>query len=461
MNLKRPHILLVIVSLVFCAAGCSHKSAPVSVVAVDTSQLPSVKSTVVTIASIERSVVATGTFSPLRKGTASVVFGVGGLLNALPVRVGQAVSQGEVVAQLSTLPIIGQIQQATATIEQNKVQVQQAEINALQQNQISSTGVLQAQAALANAVANVRVAQATLSGDQATLDNAEQTLQRERGLLAEGLVAQKDVESADLAVSSARSVVAAQVQTIAAQRETVVSQQHAVEAARAATMQNLIKTKDVQVARQQVHNAEGALSTARAQLALYTLRAPISGIVTEVGANIGETVDTTTKIMTITNLDEVQFEIGLPTSDANLVRPGLHVSLNVEGQPTKAYQTTIKTVGTQVDPATNSIPVLAVMTNTGHIFKDGELARAKITIEKHIAAMVLPRSAVLTDSTTGRKSVVTIDRHNIAHVVPVAVGMSEGDSVELLSGVRPGDTVAVSGQYGLPDGTKVSVNRAP
>ena len=122
------------------------------------------------------------------------------------------------------------------------------------------------------------------------------------------------MEAAELAVRTAQATVDAQRQTVAAQAQTVAGQRQAVAAARAASLQDLVKRKDIQVARQQVRNAPGALATAQAQEALYTIRAPLSGQVTQVGATVGETVDTTTKLATIADLRTLQLQIGVPAA---------------------------------------------------------------------------------------------------------------------------------------------------
>ena len=140
-----------------------------------------------------------------------------------------------------------------------------------------ASAILQAQAGLENARAALAGAQATLTGNEAGLRNAQQSLDRAQTLYADGLVAQKDVEAAQLALRTAQAQRDAQRQTVAGQRQTVAGQQAAVAAARAAALQDVVKRKDVQVARQQVRNALGALTTARAQVALYTLRAPLAG----------------------------------------------------------------------------------------------------------------------------------------------------------------------------------------
>src|SRR5205823_4600300 len=163
---------------------------------------------------IEKTLNVTGTIQPLRERQAALSAPVAGVLDSLPVRTGQSVSRGEMVAHLSTRLLEGQIAQARAAIAQSRIQVEQARANALQR------------------------------------------------------------------------------QAVEAQRDTVTGQEQTVAAARAARLQDTVKQKDIQIAAEQLQSARGALAAAQAQASLYTLCAPISGIVTGVGASLGETVDT-------------------------------------------------------------------------------------------------------------------------------------------------------------------------
>ena len=341
------------------------------------------------------------------------------------------------------------------------MQVQQAQANAIQQQAQTQTAIQQALSAVSSARATLRGTQATLIGDEAALRNAQQAQARAQTLFADGLIAQKDVEAADLTVRTAQATVDAQRQTVAAQAQTVAGQQQAVAAARAASLQDLVKRKDVQVALQQVRNAQGALATARAQEALYTIHAPLSGQVTQVGASVGETVDTTAKLATIADLRTLQLQIGVPGSSARQVRPGEAVTFSVSSLPGETFRTTVSSVSSQVDAATGTVPVLATVANPRRLLRDDATVKVQIVVEQRQNILVVPQAAVLADPDTGKASVVVIGSDSVAHIAPVTTGLAAGGRVEITGGVSAGQRVAVSGQYGLPDGTKVGVQDAP
>lgn len=437
------------------AAGCGHP--PPAGDSKKDAPLPAVQVVPVTRGSLERILPVSGTLQALPGREATLSPPVTGVIEQIFVRYGQTVQKGQVVAQLSTRTLLGQVQQAQATVGQNLVQVQQAEANAMQQQAQTRIAILQAQAAVRTAQATLAGAQATLMGSEAAVQNARQTLSRERTLLADGLVPQKDVEAAQLALRTAQAQRDAQRQAVDGQRQTVAGQQQAVAAARAASLQNLVKRKDVDVARQQVRNAQGALATARAQIALYTLRAPLSGQVTLVGATVGETVDTTTKLATIADLTTLQLQASIPGDAASQVHAGQAVTFKISSLKGQTLQTTLERVGSRVDTATGTVPAFAVVANAGRRLRDDTTVQARIVTERRQNVLLVPQAAVLTDPDTGKKNVVVVGADAVAHVVPVTIGLSAEGRVEIGSGLSEGQKVAVSGQYGLPDTTKVTV----
>ncbi len=438
------------------AAGCGHGGGDRKEEAKDP-PLPTVQVAAVTRGTLERETAAAGTLQTLPGREATITPPVAGVLDALFVRSGQTVRQGQTVARLSTRTLAGQIQQAQATLGQTQVQVRQAQANALQQQAQTRSAILQAQASLQNARAALEGTQATLTGAEAGVVNARQSLDRAQKLYADGLVAQKDVEAAQLALRTAQAQRDAQRQTVAGQRQTVAGQQAAVEAARAAAAQDVVKRQDVLVARQQVRNALGALTTARAQAALYTLRAPLAGQVISVGATAGETVDATTKIAVVADLRLLQLKISLPGGVVSQVHRGQPLTFTVGSLPGRVFRTSIQSVAPGVEAATGTVPALATVGNSGRLLRDDTLARVQIVTERRENVLIVPRAALLADPDTGKSSVVTVGSDKAAHVVPVGTGLSVGGEVEITGGVTEGQRVVISGQYGLADGAKVQV----
>ncbi len=421
-----------ILFLLLLLTGCAHHAAKTGDVAKadKPDALPIVSTVPVTTGEVAQTVRVTGVLAPLPNHEARISPPFAGKLARLNVQLNQHVVQGQIVAQMSTQTLLGQQQQAEATVAANLAQVQQARINALSQAQMTRTAIAQARA--------------TLTGSEATLANIRQNLARQRRLYADGLVAQKDVDDAQTAVRTADA--------------TVQAQRAAVAAAQAGTLTDEAKRQDIAIALRQVENARGALNTARAQIALATLRSPLSGIAATVTANNGETLDTAATIATVVDTRDLQLTVSVPSRDLRFVHRGQVVEFGTESLPGRTFSGRIASLGAQMDPATGTIPVQVRIHNPSHLLRDDMTAVGRITVARRLNALLVPKAALLTDPGTDKTTLVVIGPDGAAHVRPVTVGLPSGDKVEVTQGLKPGETVAVSGQYGLPDGTKVSVS---
>ena len=449
-KLYTSFVITAIAGVGLASTGCAHRTASADA---PPPAAPVVQVSTARVGTVERTLPLTATVSPLPNEEATVSTAVSGIVDQLPVRLGQTVAAGEVVAHLLTSTLTGQIDQAQATIAQDEIQVRQAQVGVIQQRAGAQASIEQAASAVASAQATLASDKATLDGDLAALRNAEEKLDRENALLKDGLVAQKDVEDAQLAVQTAQSVVDAQRQTVDAQRQTVDGQAHALQAANTGRLEDTIKREDVDVARAQVASAEGALRTAQSQLSLYTLRSPVSGQVASVGANLGETVDSSVKLVTIVNLDTLQLQLPIPAESIDDVHPGESVMYVVDG---KSRQTVITMVGKQVDTASGTVTAYCEIPNPGHRLQDDQTVKATVTIDS-TTGVTVPIASVLTDPASGVTSVAVVGTDDTLHVDTVEVGLESNGVALIKSGIKSGDQVAVHGQYGVDDGTKVSV----
>lgn len=443
--------------LALTVAGCGRSQPP----AADASgapaggAAPSVTVAAVHYGSIAQTVHVTGTLVPPREQQATIGPPVSGVLSNLYVRLGQHVARGQAVAQLNTQTVEGQIQQAQATMAQNQVQVHQAEANALQQQAQAESAVMQAEAAVTTAQANATGARATLRANQSSLDNARRTYARLKSLLADGLVATKDVEAARVAVLQAQAQVQSQAETVHASEQALASQRQALKAAQAGRLTTLVKREDVRIAQDQVRNAQGALMTAQGLRSQYTLRSPIDGQVIAVGASSGETVDATTRVAVIANLTVMEMQLAVPARELALVHVGQVVEARVTGVANRLVRGRLDLVQTQVDPNSDTVTARSRVPNPDLKLANGAFLQADIIVGRHDHVLVVPKAALL-DEQDGKATVVVVDQASVAHVTPVRVGL-ETDTQAEVSGVSEGARVAVVGGYGLADGATVQV----
>ncbi len=222
--------------------------------------------------------------------------------------------------------------------------------------------------------------------------------------------------------------------------------------------------KDVEDARTQVTVNEATLSQAEAQQSLARLQisraqilAPISGIVVKRFVSDGEQVDGTAAqpIFEVANLHPAELFANVPADYLGQIRTGQMLSISTDAFPGKNFSGRVVAISPSVDASTNVGLVRIRIENRESLLRLGMFLSASIPLETHPRALIVPPQAVYRDE-EGEPRVFHVEGEE-ATAVPVKLGIENPDKVELLSGVKEGDTVILAGGYGLGDKAKIKV----
>jgi len=137
------------------------------------------------------------------------------------------------------------------------------------------------------------------------------------------------------------------------------------------------------------------------------------------------------------------------------VKPGQPATVTMvdSNEPVKGAVTVVSPA---TDPNSTTVQVWIQLENPGERLNPGASVHAAIVTEEVRNAMVVPVAAILPGE-EGGTAVLVIDSESTAHLRPVDVGIREGGNAQLLSGVRPGESVVVVGGLGVEDKGKVKV----
>src|SRR5437899_954184 len=220
--------------------------------------------------------------------------------------------------------------------------------------------------------------------------------------------------------------------------------------------------KDLEDARTQesvaaaaLQQAEAALSLAGLQLARTSVHSPLTGTVVKRFVNVGEQVDGTAgqAILEVADLTQVELIANVPAVYLGILRVNRMLSLASDAFPGQSFTGRVVAIPAAVDPATNLGLIRIRIANSKGLLRLGMFLSAQVPIETHAGALVVPPQAVYRDE-EGQPHVYRVEGEN-ATAVPVQVGIESRDRVELLSGVQAGETVILSGGYGLGEKAKV------
>ncbi len=205
-----------------------------------------------------------------------------------------------------------------------------------------------------------------------------------------------------------------------------------------------------------------AVRQAEAQLAKATIRAPFSGIVDDVMQDEGSTVNPAagTAVFRLVNLADMYVSVDVPESYLESVRPGKEVQiyLPVLGEN---ISTRVRQTGNFINPTNRSFTVeVPVPNQSGHI-KPNLTARVRINDYTNEQALLIPPT-VISENAEGEQYVyvaVEVDENGIgkAEKRVITTGQSQGNDVEVLSGIQPGEHIITEGARRIREGQEIEI----
>jgi RND family efflux transporter MFP subunit len=215
-----------------------------------------------------------------------------------------------------------------------------------------------------------------------------------------------------------------------------------------------------------LHNARNLRASIRAseatmKLAARTLRdaeirAPFDGYVEKRLVNLGELVKAQMPVMAIVRLDPLKVIAEIPEKMAPWIADGRPVELRVDAFRDRTFTGKVTRISPAVNPSTRAFPFEAVVPNPEAVLKPGTFARVHVESGKVDNVLTLPYAALQYRYGVNRVFVVQGDRLAVREL---QVGERLGDQIEILSGVKAGERVAVTDVDSLADGTLVSVTK--
>jgi multidrug efflux pump subunit AcrA (membrane-fusion protein) len=208
-----------------------------------------------------------------------------------------------------------------------------------------------------------------------------------------------------------------------------------------------------------VANSQAAVNAAQTQVSLakrnltYTVvAAPMAGYVSDRPADIGEYVSPQQKVATIVSVNPLRVRIDIPEQAINQIHVGESVSVSVAAFADRNFAGRIARVSPSVTASSRTLTVEAEVQNPNAELKPGQFATIRILLPQSEPAILVPQRALRTISGS---TYVFVIKNGFAEQRLVQPGQTEGDLVELKTGIKPDETVATSNVDQLSDGAVV------
>ncbi len=207
-----------------------------------------------------------------------------------------------------------------------------------------------------------------------------------------------------------------------------------------------------QSAMQEVARMTALLEQAQIQLARHTLRAPFGGSIVAMSAEHGQTVDTAMVLMTLADVSELVVETDVDETYVGEISVGQTAVMRLAGEA-ETRTGLVRTIAGRVDAATGGL-ALKISFDAPVMAPIGLTVTANIVVERHDAALTVPRTAIVTEATG---TAVFLAQDGVARQQPVMVIDWPVARLIVTDGLTEGDGVIVDAT-GISDGQRIRVD---
>lgn len=220
-----------------------------------------------------------------------------------------------------------------------------------------------------------------------------------------------------------------------------------------AEAQYLAAVAQTDLARAQLSQTQARLEELKIQLADTRIVAPVDGFVGKRLVDPGAWASQQSPVVSVVAISSLRLVANIVERDLRLVSVGDPAVVEVDAYPGERFPGRIARVAPVLDPNTRTAEMEVEVPNADYRLKPGMYARISLLVEERKATLVAPKQAVVDYENQRGVFIPTEDQK--AQFVPVQVGLEEGDQVELLGGVKEGDTIIIVGAGALRAGDQL------
>ncbi len=215
----------------------------------------------------------------------------------------------------------------------------------------------------------------------------------------------------------------------------------------------LISPEEYEQARTRFETARAQLEGDQIQLGYTEVRAPFAGLIVARYVDFAQQVSPNTPLFRLSDFDPLLCPIQVPERELGRLHVGQRAYLTVEAWPDERFEARVERIRPVVEAATGTVKVTLEVEARDKL-RPGMFARVFLQTETHENALVVPKVALSLESIGDTVYVVGDGK---AERREVTLGFTEGDWVEVISGLADGERVVTVGQDGLSDGTPIQV----
>lgn len=230
----------------------------------------------------------------------------------------------------------------------------------------------------------------------------------------------------------------------------------ALERKRALAAERIAPQREVQEAEADLKMAQAQAQAARSELQAigatggeggrFSLRSPIAGTVIDRKVAPGQVTDPSAVLFTVADISSLWVTANAYERDALRIREGEQARVTFPALPGQTFTGTVVLIGGQVDPSSRTLPIRVAVANPARLLRPGMAAKVLLPLDAGAQPVVAVPAAAL--QRLGDRWCVFVPRNEGEFEIrEVGRGRDLGGEVEVLSGLRAGETIVVEGAF--------------
>ncbi|WP_461304787.1 efflux RND transporter periplasmic adaptor subunit [Aureisphaera sp.] len=209
-------------------------------------------------------------------------------------------------------------------------------------------------------------------------------------------------------------------------------------------------------------SAQNAVDQLKSQLAKTAIRAPFSGVIDDVITDQGTVVAPGQGVFRIVNLKDMYVKASVPERYLSTVSEGKDVTVEIP-MIGERIDSKVRQTGNYINPNNRSFSIEVDVPNKGGSVKPNLTAKVRINDYTNENAILVPLN-VISENAEGQQYVYTVAKdstgtsgNSLALRKFITTGKTQGDEIEVLSGLDNGDHIIIEGARSVKDGQEVQI----
>lgn len=216
---------------------------------------------------------------------------------------------------------------------------------------------------------------------------------------------------------------------------------------------NGVSQAEYDAAENAVNNINADIELLKVQIAKTELRAPFSGKLGLRNISLGAYVSPNTLVVSLQNMSQLKIDVSVPEKYASTIQVGDNMQCNVAGI-NNPFAAKVIAIEPQIDEMTRNLKVRAMIQNPNSKLVPGAYVKVKLKLKETPNAIMIPSNTVIPDDKTTR---IVITDSSKVKFIDVEIGMRTASEVQVLSGLKAGDTVLTTGLLQAKPGMPVKI----